>query len=199
MSSGIVAGNYTSDVWPKIIRCIEQKNTVAWIKLVFDSPVKRIKAPYFILIDIHGFSKLCHECEERSNKSGGHMEELSEFLRAFFRLMSEYVHYKGGIPIKFVGDAILAVYPNKIGLREVGNQLLSLYRSNFKTTYPETDLAVIMTRPAQCIKGFVGGPGYVDYSYWAPGINNLFKQIKELEEGHVHLIQPDGKVINYDS
>ena len=198
MSTGICGGNYPAEIWPDVMRCIEERNLTDWIKLVYDNPPRRIKSPYFLLIDIHGFSKFCERCARKSRKKKGDMKKIAGLLRAFFLKMSEHIHFRGGVCVKFIGDAILAVHNSKSQVIKLANELLERYRKDFIKTYPKTDVVVMITHPRECLKGFVGGTGYVDYSYWAPGLNYLFTQTKKQKEGHVYYVRRDGKAVPYD-
>jgi len=127
------------------------------------------------------------------------MKKVADFLRAFFLTMSEHIHLKGGNCVKFIGDAILAVHEKKLPLIKLGSELLRLYRNDFGKTYPKTDLVAMVTHPRECLKGFVASSDYVDYSYWAPGLNYLFGQTKKLKQGHVYYIKRNGKSKRCDS
>jgi len=198
MSSAILGGNYTSEIWPEVMKCVEERNLTAWVKLVQGHPPEEIKSPYFLVIDIHGFSKFCKKCARQSRKESGNMKEVAGLLRAFFWTMSEYIRFKGGISVKFIGDAILAIHERRSQLIKLSKELLIRYRNDFKKTYPQTDIVVGITHPRECLKGFVGGADYVDYSYWAPGLNYLFTEIKKRKHGHVYFIRRDGKAVRYD-
>jgi len=198
MSSGISAGNYPPEIWSETRKCIEQKNLTAWVNLVQDHPPKGVKPPYFLVIDIHGFSRFCKKCAKQSRKKRDDMEAVAGLLRAFFLSMSDYIHFRGGTCEKFIGDAILATHPKRAQLRELGNELIKRYENDFKKTYPRTDVVVGITHPRECLRGFVGGSDYVDYSYWAPGLNYLFTETKKQKEGHTYYVRRDGKLIPYD-
>lgn len=194
MQSGILAGNYTSEIWPQVKECIEKSDYAVWWNLVNDNPPKQMKSPYFLVIDIHGFSKFCRRCETDKK-----MQSVGLFLRAFFQRMSLHISFKNGACVKFIGDAILVVHESRSALRKLGNELIEIYDKDFKGIYPGTDVVVLITHPRECLKGFVGGVDYVDFSYWAPGLNNLFSQTKLREEGHVYFVKRDGTVLLYDS
>lgn len=194
MSLGIPSGNYPSEIWPEIMNFIEEGHYAKCIDFVYSHPPEKVKAPFFLLIDIHGFSRFCARC----GKKGSEMKEVSQFLRAFFLAMSEFIHNGGGNCIKFIGDAILAIHPKKSPLIKLGKELITFYRKNFQKKYSGTDVVVMVTHPRECLKGFVGSQDYFDYSYWAPGLNYLFSQTKKLPEGYVYYIKRNGKATRYD-
>jgi len=91
----------------------------------------------------------------------------------------------------------LAIHESKKEAIRLAEDLIEVYNNNFRKTYPKTNLAVMITNPKECLKGFVSGVDYVDYSYWAPGLNYLFGQTKILPEGRVFYIKRDGKATMY--
>jgi hypothetical protein len=185
----IPSGNYPEEIWPKIVTSVKSNDYLYWQELVHNAP-RNVNPPYFLVIDIHGFSGLCQKFATRSGKKG--MRKVALFLRAFFMDMAEVVHSYGGTCVKFIGDAILATHEEKEHLIKMGIALLKRYHGNFRTTYDTTNAVVVITRPRECLKGFVMGNQYVDYSFWSPGLNYLFGQTKVLPEGQVYFIEENG-------
>jgi class 3 adenylate cyclase len=113
--------------------------------------------------------------------------------------MGDVIYNNGGSINKFIGDAILAFFPDKKKdeMKKIGESLIGTYRQWFsqsgalaigktKKGKIRTDLAIGVKKPKRVLKGFVGSSSYVDYSYWGPHINILFKKLKEKKEGEVH-------------
>ena len=197
MHTAIAAGNYPTEIWPEIAECIVQKKVADWVHLVQDTPPSEIESPYFLLIDIHGFSKFCAKCAKQSRGHQGDMKAVAGLLRAFFWIMSEHIHTRGGTCVKFIGDAILVIHKKRWPILELGYELREIYWDDFRTTYRRTDVVVMITHPRECLKGFVGGSNYVDYSYWAPGLNHLFSQTKIWPHGEVYYVKRNRKVKPY--
>lgn len=197
MTSGISSGNYPPEIWPKTVACVEKGNVTDWVDLVYGNPPKEIDPPFFLVIDIHGFSDFCEECAKQGEVTGSNLKEVSKLLRAFFLKMADYIHFSGGTCIKFIGDAILAIHKDEAKIRKLGKQLLIRYKNDFMKTYPDTDVIIVITRPKQCLRGFVASSDYVDYSYWGPGLNYLFKVAKTLPHGRTYYVGEDGKANSF--
>jgi class 3 adenylate cyclase len=189
MSLSIIPGNYPREVWPDILDCVENENFSAYYDQI-NRPIVEIKSPYFLLIDIHNFSKFCKSC-------GNRMERVSMLLKAFFFLISKHIHSKNGTTIKFVGDAILAVHNDKKRVIELGKEICRLYKKNFIKSFPKTNVHILITHPRKVLRGYAVGSDYVDYSYWGTGVNNLFKaaKMKGVRPGKVYYVRRNGKPV----
>lgn len=195
MSAFLPSGNYTREVWSEVCNYLLTQNLGGYLNFIRNDERLAIapESPYFLLVDIHGFSAYCKRCERRGNTN-----DIADFLRAFFHEMSKYMFQYEAIPIKYIGDAILAINSRKQILRQCANKLLDLYHDMFLPSYPNTDIVALITWPKVILKGFAEGLDYVDYSYWGSGLNYLFKMAKTLDEGHVYYIKRDGTAVNYD-
>lgn len=189
MTFPIPAGNYLSEVWPTVIGYVQTNDVVGYHHYISNIECLKIDedAPCFLLIDIHGFSKLCNKFEEN-----GHSDEIVKFLLAFFYEMSKHIYRKDVTTVKFIGDSILARHKEKDVLITLANELLKIYRDAFVPTYSGTDLVAFITCPKILLKGFACGLDYVDYSYWGSGLNYMFYLTKILPQGHVYFIREDG-------
>lgn len=188
--SSIIGGNYPQQVWPRIVKCVKSNNYADWNHFVDREP-RNITPPYFLVIDIHGFSGYCQACAGKNRRTG--MRQVAAFLRAFFKSMAQEVHVKGGTCVKFIGDAILATHERKEPLIKIGLALLKQYHGDFSRSYPDTNVVVVITRPRECLRGFVMGNDYVDFSFWSPGLNYLFSTTKLLPEGKVYFVSRKDK------
>lgn len=190
------SGNYLGEVWNEVVNYMKNDDIIACHDFIHhhDNNLQILdKPPYFLLIDIHGFTRLCYKFERE-----GRLDDLVKFLQAFFRVMSERIYRHEIQSIKFIGDAILCVSPSRKKVKRCANYLVDVYQDMFKPSYPETDLVALITQPRIMIKGFAKGIDYVDYSYWGSGLNYLFKVGKDVKEGHVWFVTRKGNYKSWD-
>lgn len=134
-----------------------------------------------MLVDIDGFTDFC-----KSNK--GSPERIIGLLEGFFGVIGSRVGFGGGEVLKFIGDAVFAFAPTEAKAKELTSLFLSLYNSQIKPKFG-TDIAIVVTKPERVLRGFVGGPAHMDYSYWGPEVNHLFKSAKQVAPGGVYFVQ----------
>lgn len=122
--------------------------------------------------DIRGFTSLTEELGK---------EETVGFLREYFSLMVNCVHYEKGMLDKFIGDAIMAVFGAPVqyddhadrGVKSAISMMKTLDKFNGKRKslgQPPVKIGIGLNT-APVISGNIGSPDRMDYTVIGDGVN----------------------------
>ncbi|MBU2574649.1 MAG: FHA domain-containing protein [Elusimicrobia bacterium] len=133
------------------------------------------KTAAILFVDIQGFTQFCHAHKPRG---------VSELLTPYFKLMAECIHRHGGYVDKFLGDAVMGVFPQAEPGRAAGDagapalqavraarDMIRAWRACSNSGWGRAMPLRIGIDAGRVVIGNIGFPGRLEYTAIGDAVN----------------------------